>query len=91
MTLATGATSRGRLELGQTHIVDAINEHRIHSRMVVERETLLLYTPEVPLPGPPNVLVAMLDPDSALLGILRMLPCVAVSRQPCMLISAASS
>lgn len=53
-----GALARARLELGQTHVIDA-NETRVHARLIAARETLLLLTPAEPLTGVPTLIAAV--------------------------------
>jgi hypothetical protein len=75
-TDAVGSLAAGRIEFGQTHVTDA-NETRIHARRIQLRETLLLYTPEQPLPPDAPLIVGVFASQSAaapLLGSLRLLP-----------------
>ena len=73
--VGTSGLAGGRLELGQTHIIDA-NETRIHARLIASRETLLLFTPSSALSGQPSVLAGLFVDSTAAtpLGALTMLP-----------------
>jgi hypothetical protein len=60
----------GLLEFGQTHVTQA-DEKRLAPPVTVERETLLLFTPDEPIPETADVRVVALEGDTAL-GVLRL-------------------
>jgi len=60
----------GLLEFGQTHVIQA-DEVRLAPPVTVERETLLLFTPDEPLPATADVRVVAMEGDTAL-GVLRL-------------------
>jgi len=64
------ADLNGTIEFGQTHIV-ASDELRIAPRIIAERETLLLFTPDNGLPDDAELRVAGFDGES-LLGVLPL-------------------
>jgi hypothetical protein len=62
----------GGFEFGQTHVVGA-DEMRIAPRLIAERETLVLFSPDRPLQADaPLLLAARRDGD--LLGVIEMAP-----------------
>jgi hypothetical protein len=65
-------TTTAKFSFGQTHIIEA-NETRLAPPLVAERETLLLYTPDITLNAQTDLrVIALLDGE--VLGVLAMLP-----------------
>jgi hypothetical protein len=62
----------GTLELGHTHVT-RVDESRRAPLPVAERDTLVLFTPDVPLPAGTRLRLAVVN-DDARLGVLSMAP-----------------
>ena len=65
-------TLPGRFELGQTHVV-AGTESRLAPPIVAERETLVLFAPDVPIADDGDLRISIWEGDT-LLGTLDMAP-----------------
>ena len=63
----------GKLEVGQTHVITAVGDNRIHEKLVAGRETVILFTPTTALQEDAwSLVLRAMDTNANTLGVLPL-------------------